>query len=160
MVEKKPPTTSLFQPVWFNSQTTIKNSCQTKKLSPFFLFLFTFLFTLIFSLSWVSAQEQLKPKPQSWQIDGIVAALDDSSPQVKRLALAKLATYQPQDLKPPVVKKPEDIAQKAAKILKDDKVDVNVRSYAAAALDNLGTAGAKYAPDILNFLKDDKVGVF
>ncbi|MBW4589048.1 MAG: HEAT repeat domain-containing protein [Aetokthonos hydrillicola CCALA 1050] len=41
-------------------------------------------------------------------------------------------------------------------MLKDDKADANVRRYAASALSNFGTAGAKYIPDILTILKDDK----
>jgi HEAT repeat protein len=44
-----------------------------------------------------------------------------------------------------------------AKILKDEKVDANVRYSAASALGNLGEAGAKYAPDIAKILKDEKV---
>lgn len=70
--------------------------------------------------------------------------------------MGKLAQYQPQDLKS-VIKKPEDIAHKAAKILKDEKVDPDVRRIAAEALGNLGAAGAKYASDIAKILKDENV---
>ncbi|MEH2226400.1 HEAT repeat domain-containing protein, partial [Nostoc sp.] len=128
----------------------------TNKLSLFFLFCFTLLLTFFLCLPWVSAKETPKPKPQQWQIDGIVAALEDSYPKVKQYAFEQLAKYKPQDLKI-LLKKPEEIAQKAANILKDEKVDSNVRSSAALALGNLGEAATKYIPDILNFLKDEKV---
>jgi hypothetical protein len=94
----------------------------TRKLSPFFLFPFTLLLTLLLSLPWVNAKEAPKPKPQPWHIDGIVAALDDSYEEVKEYAFGKLAEYKSQDLKS-VLKKSDDIARKAAEILKDKKED-------------------------------------
>jgi len=102
-----------------------------RKLSPFFLFPLTLFLTLLLSLPWVSAQEP--PKPQPWQIDGIVAALDDGHDKVKEYALRQLDKYEPQDLKA-VLKKPEDIAKKAADILKDEQMNLSVRSSAAEAL--------------------------
>ncbi|WP_041779972.1 hypothetical protein [Allocoleopsis franciscana] len=72
----------------------------TRKLSTFFLFPFTFFLTLLLSLPWVNAKEAPKPKPQPWQIDGIVAALDDGHDGVKGYAFGKLAEYKWQDLKP------------------------------------------------------------
>jgi hypothetical protein len=128
----------------------------TRKLSPFFLFPFTLLLTLLFSLPWVSTKEPPKPKLQPWQIDGIVAALDDSHDRVKANAFYKLAEYKWQDLKS-VVEKPENIAQKAADILKDEKVDTSVRGHAAQALGNLGEAAKPYVKDIADFLKDQKI---
>ncbi|MBD2415900.1 HEAT repeat domain-containing protein, partial [Nostoc calcicola FACHB-3891] len=128
----------------------------TNKLSLFLLFCFTLLLTFLFSLPWVSAKETPKPKPQDWQINGISAALDDGHDQVKKYALDKLVEYNLKDLKF-LVKKPEDIAEKAAKILKDEKVPANVRRSAASALGKLGDAAAKYVPDIANILKDEKV---
>ncbi|PHM06346.1 PBS lyase, partial [Nostoc sp. 'Peltigera malacea cyanobiont' DB3992] len=108
-----------------------------KRSSPFFLFPFILLLTLLLALPWVSAKEQPKPKPQAWQINGIVAALDDGHDGVKGYAFNKLAEYDLKDLKS-LGKKPEDIAQKAAKILKDKSVDNDVRRGAAEALGNLG----------------------
>nr|MBW4445790.1 HEAT repeat domain-containing protein [Spirirestis rafaelensis WJT71-NPBG6] len=134
----------------------LKTARQISKLSPFYLFPFTLFLVFLLSFSWVSAKEAPKPKPQLWQIDGIVAALDDGYPKVQTLAFDKLDEYEAQDLKA-VPKKPEDIAQKAAKILKDEKVDADVRGSAASALGNLGEAGAKYAPEIAKILKDEKV---
>ncbi|MBX9255159.1 HEAT repeat domain-containing protein, partial [Desmonostoc muscorum CCALA 125] len=94
---------------------------QNSKLSLFFLFCFTLLLTLFLSLPWVNAKETPEPQPQDWQINGISAALDDGHDQVKKYALDKLVEYNLKDLKS-LVKKPEDIAEKAAKILKDEKV--------------------------------------
>ncbi|WP_175586901.1 HEAT repeat domain-containing protein [Nostoc sp. UIC 10630] len=130
--------------------------CHTNKLSLFFLFCFTLLLTFFLSLPWVNAKETPKPKPQDWQINGISAALDDGQNQVKKYALDKLVEYNLKDLKS-LVKKPEDIAEKAAKILKDEKVPAYVRSGAVSALGNLGDAAAKYVPDIANILKNEKV---
>ncbi|MBU7587202.1 MAG: HEAT repeat domain-containing protein [Nostoc sp. TH1S01] len=127
-----------------------------QKLSLFFLFCFTLLLTLCLSLPWVSAKETTKPQPEPWQINGIVAALDDGHDQVKGYALSKLVEYDLQNLNS-VVQKPEDIAKKAAQILKDEKVDKYLRGSAAEALGNLGQAAANYVPDILKFLKDEKV---
>ncbi|MEH2201320.1 HEAT repeat domain-containing protein, partial [Nostoc sp.] len=134
----------------------LTTSHHTSKRSLFFLFCFTLLLTLFLCLPWVSAKETPKPKPQQWQIDGIVAALDDSYPKVKGYAFEQLAKYKRQDLKI-LLKKPEEIAQKAANILKDEKVNSYIRGSAASALGNLGEAATKYIPDILNFLKDEKV---
>ena len=78
---------------------------------PLILFPLTLCLTLFLSLPWVSAQLPPKPQPQSWQIDGIVAAIEDSNPKVKQYAFEKLAKYDAQELKS-VLKKPEDIAQK------------------------------------------------
>jgi uncharacterized protein (UPF0147 family) len=137
----------------------LKISGKTRKFSPFFLFPFTLFLILLLSLSWVNAKEAPKPKPQPWQIDGILAALEDSQDQVKRYAFEQLASYKSQDLKS-VVKKPEDIARKAADILKDEKVDASVRGSAAEALGKLGQAAQPYIPDIANILKDKKVGIY
>ncbi|QFS45187.1 HEAT repeat domain-containing protein [Nostoc sphaeroides] len=129
------------------------------KPSRFILYALAFILTFLFSLPWVNAKETPKPKPQDWQINGISAALDDGHDKVKEYALNKLVEYNLKDLKS-LVKKPEDIAEKAAKILKDEKVDADVRGSAASALGNLGDAAAKYVPDILNILKDEKVSAY
>jgi hypothetical protein len=74
-----------------------------------------------------------------------LAALKDSYPKVKQYAFQQLAKYEWQDLKA-VLQKPEDIVQEAINILKDENVDSGVRSDAAAALENLGEAGAWASP--------------
>ncbi|MEH1958155.1 HEAT repeat domain-containing protein, partial [Nostoc sp.] len=127
-----------------------------KRSSLFFIFPLTLLLTLLLALPWVSAKEQPKLKPEAWQINGIVAALDDGYDAVKGSALDKLVEYDLKDLKS-LGKKPEDIAQKAAKILKEKSADSNVRSSAASALGNLGEAAKPYVKDILDILKDKTV---
>ncbi|MBG1271096.1 HEAT repeat domain-containing protein [Nostoc sp. WHI] len=112
--------------------------------------------TFLLSLSWVNAKETPKPNPQDWQINGILAALDDGHDQVKGGALYQLVQYDLKDLKS-LGKKPEDVAQKAAKILKDKSVESDVRSRAAVALGNLGEAAKPYVKDIADFLKDKTV---
>jgi HEAT repeat protein len=134
----------------------LKTARKTSKLSPFYLFPFTLFLIFLLSFSWVSAKEATKPKPQPWQIDGILAALDDGYPKVQTLAFEKLAKYEAKDLKA-LPKKPEDIAQKATKILKDKTVDSSVRRNAALGLGNLGDAAKPYVKDILDILKDKTV---
>ncbi|HEY9802051.1 MAG TPA: HEAT repeat domain-containing protein [Leptolyngbyaceae cyanobacterium] len=126
------------------------------KPSRYLLYSLAFIFSFLLCLPWVSAKEQPKPQPQAWQINGIVAALDDGYDQVKGYALSQLVEYDLQKLKF-VNQKPENIAKKAAQILKDEKVDSYVRSSAAYALGNLGQAATQYLPDILQLLKDEKV---
>ena len=122
----------------------------------FFLFCFTLLLTLLLSLPWVNAKETPKPKPQDWQINGIVAALDDGYDKVKGYALDKSVEYNLKDLKS-VGNKPEGIAEKAANILRDKSVDSDVRSSAASALGNLGEAAKPYVKDIADILRDKSV---
>ena len=124
---------------------------QTRKLSRFFLIPFTFFLTLLLSLPWVSAKEAPKPKPQDWQINGIVAALDDSYPKVKEYAFGQLVKYKWQDLKT-VVKKPEAIAQKAANIFKDKTVEAKVRGSVAEALENIRQLKLEEVVVVLNYV--------
>ena len=127
-------------------------SSHSRKLAPILVFFITFLLILFLSLPWVSAEEETKPKPKDWQINGIVAALDDGYDEVKGYALDKLKEYDTKE-----INKPEKIIDKLANILKDEKLDVRVRYLAAEALGKFGEAAAKYIPDIVNFLKDEKV---
>ena len=120
---------------------------------PFILFPITFLLVFFLSFPWVNAQNATKPKPQEWQINGIVAALDDDYDEVKGYALEKLARYEAKDLKP-LLKKPEDVADKAVKLLKDKSLDSYIRSSAADALGNMGDAAKPHVKDISNILKD------
>ncbi|MEH2452358.1 HEAT repeat domain-containing protein [Nostoc sp.] len=133
-----------------------KHLHQIKKRSLFFLFPFILLLTLLLALPWVSAKEQPKLKPEAWQINGIVAALDDGYDGVKKLAFDKFNEYDLKNLKS-VFQKPEDIAQKFFNILKDKTVDSRVRSGAVKALGNLGEAAKPYVKDILDILKDKTV---
>ncbi|MHC0062020.1 HEAT repeat domain-containing protein [Nostoc sp. UIC 10890] len=127
-----------------------------KRSSPFFIFPFILLLTLLFAMPWVSAIKLHIPKPKAWQIDGIVAALDDGHDGVKSLALNQLSQYRMQDLTT-VVKKPEDIARKILSILKDKSVEASVRAGAASVLGNLGDIAKPYAKDMADILKDKSV---
>ncbi|MBE9004092.1 HEAT repeat domain-containing protein [Fortiea sp. LEGE XX443] len=130
---------------------------RTRKASPFILYPLAFILSFLITLTWVSAKETSKPQPEAWQINGILAALDDGHDKVKAYALQQLVKYDLQNLKS-VNQKPEDIAKKAAQILKDEKVDSRVRGVAAAyALGNLGKAAKPYIKDIADILKDQSV---
>jgi HEAT repeat protein len=124
-----------------------------RKPSSIFLFSFTFLLIFLLWLPWVNAKEAPKPKPQDWQLNGIIAAIDDIYPGVQGLAFNKLVEYQLKDLDK---QKLENIAKKAASVLKDEKVDANLRTSAISALGNFGEAAKSYIPDILAILKDEK----
>jgi HEAT repeat protein len=126
-----------------------------KKRSPFFLFPFILLLTLILALPWVSAIK-LDPKPEAWQINGIVAALDDGYNRVKEFAFEKFNEYDLKNLKL-VVQKPKDIAKRVFNILKDKTVNSYVRRDAAVALGNLGELAKPYVKDIVDILKDKNV---
>ncbi|MEH2395061.1 MAG: hypothetical protein V7K21_26555 [Nostoc sp.] len=68
-----------------------------KRSSPFFLFPFTLLLTLLRALPWVSAKEQPQLHLEAWQINGIVAALDDGyDGKPSLLADAGLNNFNPQ----------------------------------------------------------------
>ncbi|MDF5739973.1 MAG: hypothetical protein PUQ00_31180, partial [Nostoc sp. S13] len=133
-----------------------KNFCNRRRLSRVFLFLFTCLLTVVFSLNWVNAEEEPKPKPELWQIQGIMAALNDDYPKVKTLALDKLGKYKLKNLKS-LEKELGDIAKIAANLLKNKSVEAEVRYSAASALGNLGTAATPYVKDIADILKDKSV---
>ena len=123
---------------------------------PFILFPITFLLVFFLSFPWVNAQNVTKPKPQQWQINGILAALDDDYDEVKGYALEKLARYEAKDLKI-VLKQPEDVADKTVKLLKDKSLDSYIRSSAADAFGNMGDAAKPYVQDIVLILKDKSV---
>ncbi len=123
---------------------------------PFILFPITFLLVFFLSFPWVNAQNVTKPKPQSWQINGIVAALDDDYDEVKGYALSQLARYEAKDLKV-VLKQSEDVAKKAVTLFKDKTVDLEVHDSATRALGNLGDAAKPYVKDILDLIKDKSV---
>ena len=123
---------------------------------PFILFPITFLLVFFLSFPWVNALQPPKLKPQEWQINGIVAALDDDYDEVKAVALSELARYEAKDLQP-LLKKPDDVAQKAAKLLKNESVNWYIRSNAIDALGYLGDAAKPYVKDIVDILKDKSV---
>lgn len=119
-------------------------------LSRSFCLLFAVALTLTLCTQ-LSAQEELKPKPQEWQIRGIEAALADDRPGVWEKALDQLAEYEPQAIQ--ALAKPETV-EKIADIFKDKEQDGRTRSIASVALGKVSDAANIYIPDIANILKD------
>jgi HEAT repeat protein len=119
-----------------------------------FCVLFAVVLGLVLLVPGASGKGKPKPRAQEWQIRGIEAALEDDRPGVKQLALEKLATYDPREVR--LLLKP-DTVQKIGNLLRDDKQqNPYVRSSAAVTLSNLGDAAKPFIPDILNFIKDPK----
>ncbi len=123
-----------------------KTPRQTRK-SPFFLFPFTLLLTLLLSLPWVNAKEEPKPKPQAWEINGIVAALVDLHAEVRLQAANKLGEYQLDDPKS-LIKNYKDLVDKLAQQLEDKEPDA--RRAAALALEKM--QAKEYAPKLVDLL--------
>ena len=126
---------------------------QTRKLSPFFLFLFTLFLTLFLSLPWVNAEEP-KPKPQPWEINGIIAALADPYAGVRLQAASKLGEYQLDDPKS-LIKNYKDLVDKLAQQLEDKEPDA--RNAAAQALGQM--EAKEQAPKLVELLKDSDSSV-
>ncbi|MEH1916692.1 HEAT repeat domain-containing protein [Nostoc sp.] len=125
----------------------------TNKRSLFFLFWFTLLLTLFLSLPWVNAEE--KPKPEVWQINGIVAALKDPIPEVRATATQNLQEYQLDNPKSQI-KNYDELVKQFAKQLQDKDSSVSRK----AAIKALGQMQAKEKiPLVAKLLKDSGTGV-
>ncbi|WP_052330790.1 HEAT repeat domain-containing protein [Rivularia sp. PCC 7116] len=88
-----------------------------------------------------------------------MAALNDGYLEVQAYALLKLSAYEPSDFKA-LLKQPDDIAQKAVKIIKDKSLNSSVRSGAANGLGNLGDAAKPYVKDVAYIIKDESVDLY
>ena len=77
-----------------------------------------FLFSLSICVSWGNAKEKPKPKLQEWQINGILAALDDGYVGVKQKAFERLVKFDAADLKA-FPKPSEEVEKRAAVLLLD-----------------------------------------
>ncbi|MEH2077551.1 MAG: HEAT repeat domain-containing protein [Nostoc sp.] len=120
----------------------------TRKRSLFFLFCFTLLLTLFLSLPWVNAEE--KPKPEEWQINGILAALTDPIPEVRAKATQNLQQYQLDNPKSQI-KNYDELVKQFAKQLQDKDPPVSRK----AAIQALGQMQAKeQAAQLTLMLKD------
>jgi len=106
-----------------------------------------FLFSLSIGVSWGNAKEKPKPKLQEWQINGILAALDDGYAEVKQKAFEKLGEFDEADLKA-FPKQSEEIGKRAIDLLSNSKEGSTLRIRAAVALGNLD----KSNPAVLQFL--------
>ncbi|MHC5767093.1 MAG: HEAT repeat domain-containing protein [Nostoc sp.] len=125
----------------------------TNKRSLFFLFWFTLLLTLFLSLPWVNAEE--KPKPEVWQINGIVAALKDPIPKVRATATQNLQEYQLDNPKTQI-KNYDELVKQFAKQLQDKDSAVS-RKAAAEALGQMQVK--EQAPQVAKLLIDSDSGV-
>lgn len=128
-----------------------------KKISSFILYFLVLILSLSLFLPWLNAKQPAKPQPKPWQINGIVAALDDGYPDVKLRALQKLSEYDTQSLKKSLK---NNIAQKAINLIDDKSVNADIRIRGIAALNGLGDFGKPYARDIANILKDKGVNSY
>ncbi|MDZ7963263.1 MAG: HEAT repeat domain-containing protein, partial [Aulosira sp. DedQUE10] len=139
-----------------------KNAGNRRRLSRIFLFIFTCLLTVIFSLTWVTAEEEKpKPKPQDWEIKGIVAALADPYAGVRENAASKLEEYKLDDLKKQIPNY-QDVVNLLVKQLsppeKEEKDEKSLSRRAAAYA--LGQMQAKdFAANVAALLKDSDTSV-
>jgi HEAT repeat protein len=105
--------------------------------SAFIACFLAFLFSLSICVAFGNAQEKPKQKLQEWQIDGILAALDDGYSGVKQKAFEKLGEFDAEDLKA-FPKQSEEIGKRAIDILNNRQEDSSLRSRAAEALGRVG----------------------
>src|SRR5690242_13808010 len=108
-----------------------KHTLSTKHA--FISLLLALLFSFSICISFVNAQEEPKPKLQEWQMNGILAALDDDYSGVKKTAFDKLAEYDAKDLKA-FPKQSEEIGKRAIDLINNSKEDFPLRFSAVEAL--------------------------
>ncbi len=133
-----------------------KNAGNRRRLSRIFLFIFTCLLTVIFSLTWVNAEEEPKPKPQDWEIKGIVAALADPYAGVRLEAAKKLGEYKLDDPKKQIPNYQDIVNQLVKQLSPPDKEEKEEKSLSRRATASaLGQMPAKeYAANVAALLKD------
>ena len=130
------------------------------RFRPFFLFFLAFILIISCSFPGINAQEESKPKPEDWQLNGILAALDDPYPGVQGQAFGQLSKYDWQGMPSDKVKDIAFFVTKAANVLNDKQVAPFVRGKAAEALGNLGDAAKPYISDVIEFLKNVQADSF
>ncbi|AHJ27679.1 HEAT repeat domain-containing protein [Nodularia spumigena] len=106
-------------------------------------------------MPWVSATEKPKPKPEAWQINGIVAALTDPIPEVRAKAAEHLQEYQLDNPKSQI-KNYDELVKKLAEQLQDKDSAVS-RSAAAEALGQM--QAKEVVPQLALLLKDSETYV-
>ncbi|NET28332.1 sister chromatid cohesion protein PDS5 [Okeania sp. SIO1I7] len=105
------------------------------------------LVLLVVNLGHVRASE--KSPPEDWQLQGMLAALDDSDPDVWVEALKKMSRY---DLKSPV-EIPPDRVEQIGEFLSDE--DSDVREASAKALGEMGSEAKQFIPELLQLFSDN-----
>ncbi len=133
-----------------------KNAGNRRRLSQIFLFIFTCLLTVIFSLTWVNAEEEAKPKPQDWEIKGIVAALADPYAGVRLAAVEKLGEYQLDDPKKQIPNYQDFVNQLVKQLSPPEKEEKDEKRLSRRAAANaLAQMQAKdIAANVAALLKD------
>ncbi|BAZ00066.1 HEAT repeat-containing PBS lyase [Tolypothrix tenuis PCC 7101] len=139
-----------------------KNAGNRRRLSRIFLFIFTCLLTIIFSLTWVNAEEEEpKPKPQDWEIKGIVAALADPYAGVRLEAANKLEKYQLDDPKKQIPNYQDVVNLLVKQLSPPDKEEKDEKSLsrrsAASALAQI--QAKEFAANVAALLKDSNSDV-
>ena len=104
---------------------------------------------------WVSAQETPKPKPEEWQINGILAALDDSDPGIKQRAFEKFAEFDANELTA-FPNQSEEIAKRAIELVNDSQADSDIRTDAAKALGELGKVDESVVQSLTTLFNDNQ----
>jgi len=104
---------------------------------------------------WVNAQEDPKPKLQEWQINGILAALNDGYPEVNRRAFWQLRDFDAKELAA-FPKQSEEIARRAIDLVNDSQADSYLRIDAAVALGTLDKANASVVHFLTNLVSNSK----
>ena len=74
---------------------------------------------------WARKPKEEKLKPIEGEIAGLLVALEDEWPEVKKLAFDRLAEFDGQALRG-TLKQPEVLAKKAFDIFKDEKIDASI----------------------------------
>ena len=124
----------------------------------FLIFALTLILVIFFSLPLVNSKPVKKLKLQEWQINGILAALDDGYDRVKGYGFTDLAEYKSAELKT-ALQQPEEVARKAVSMIKNEKVDPYVRVDAFKVFAKLGEYGAEYFPEIFNFMNTENSSI-
>lgn len=119
-----------------------------------------FLFSLTICADFGNAQEKAKPRILEWQINGILAALDDGYPTVKQEAFQKLVAFDAENLKA-FPKQSEEIGERAIKVLKSEvaknsKEDSDLRISAVRALGNVGKTNIEAVQILTEILRNNK----
>ncbi|BAY90069.1 hypothetical protein FDUTEX481_05158 [Tolypothrix sp. PCC 7601] len=135
-----------------------KNAGNRRRLSRIFLFIFTCVLTVIFSLSWVNAEEEPKPKPQDWEIKGILAALADPYAGVRLEAVNKLGEYKLDNPKKQIPNYQDVVNLLVKQLLPPDTEEKEEKSLSRrAAASALGQMQAKdFAANVAALLKDSE----
>jgi len=126
------------------------------KLSNPFLRKWRFLLLLLLVLLVVNlghVRASGKSPPEDWQLQGMLAALDDSDPDVWVKALKKMSRY---DLKSSV-EIPSEGVEQIGKLLSNE--DSDVRKRAAWAVGRMGSDAKNLIPQLLQLFRDENSDV-